>query len=264
MTRTEVLVFDLFGTLVFFDDSRVPTMEIGGRRVPMTVADLPAMLDGLGLPLDAFLRELRRAGEAIFERKRREGIEIPTAVRFENALLALGLEPATAGAAAREMAARHMDSLARSVVCPPGRVALLEALAREHRLALLSNFDSGATARRVLAEARLAKFLEVIVISEEEGLRKPSRELYDRTCSRLGAAPARCLYIGDTLVEDIEGSTAAGLGAVWIRSSKSRAAAGSEQAPSPALAVLEDVSELPAWLEARSPAATGAHSGAQR
>jgi FMN phosphatase YigB (HAD superfamily) len=250
VSRPDVLVFDLFGTLVFFDDSRVPTMEIGGRRIPMTVRDLPALLDALGLPLEAFLRELRRAGEVIYEKKRREGIEIPTAVRFEQALLALGLEPAAAAASAVEMAARHMDTLARSVVCPPDRGRLLAALASRHRLALLSNFDSGATARRVLAEAGLDTFLEVIVISEEEGLRKPTRELFDRTCARLAAAPSSCLYIGDTLLEDIEGSTAAGLSALWIRSAATKAAHG-EDPESPAVAVLEDVSELPAWLDAR-------------
>jgi HAD superfamily hydrolase (TIGR01549 family) len=250
VSRPDVLVFDLFGTLVFFDDSRVPTMEIAGRRVPMTVRGLPDLLGALGLTLEAFLRELRRAGEIIFEKKRREGIEIPTAVRFEQALLALGLEPAAAAASAVEMATRHMDTLARSVVCPPGRVDLLARLANRHRLALLSNFDSGATARRVLAEAGLARFLEVIVISEEEGLRKPSRELFDRTCSRLGAAPSSCLYIGDTLLEDIEGSTAAGLSALWIRSAATKAAHG-EDPESPAVAILEDVSHLPAWLDAR-------------
>jgi HAD superfamily hydrolase (TIGR01549 family) len=250
VNRPDVLVFDLFGTLVFFDDTRVPTMEIAGRRVPMTVRDLPALLAGLEVPLDAFLRELRRVGEAIYERKRREGIEIPTAVRFEQTLLSLGIEPAAAAASAVEMATRHMDTLARAVVCPPDRARLLARLADGHRLALLSNFDSGATARRVLAEADLARFLEVIVISEEEGLRKPSRELFDRTCSRLGAAPSSCLYIGDTLLEDIEGSTAAGLSALWIRSPSTKAAHG-EDPESAALAILEDVSELPAWLDAR-------------
>lgn len=251
--RPRAVVFDLFGTLVFFDDSRVPTMEIAGRRVPLTVRDLPGLLDGLGLPLEGFLRELRKAGEAIFEQKRREGIEIPTAVRFERTLLALGLEPAEAAASAREMAARHMDTLARAVVCPPDRVALLAALAKRHRLALLSNFDSGATARRVLDEAGLSPLLEVVVISEEEGLRKPSRELFDRTCARLALAPSECLYVGDTLVEDIEGSTAAGLSAVWIRSASVRAGQA-EDPESPALGTLEDVRELPVWLEARGAA----------
>jgi HAD superfamily hydrolase (TIGR01549 family) len=228
-------------------------MEIAGRTVPMTVPGLPDLLAALDTPLEAFLRELRRATGEIAEKKRAAGIEIPTAVRFEQALFALGIEPETATAAAHEMAARHMDTLARSVVCPPGRVELLDRLSRHHRLALLSNFDSGRTARRVLAEAGLEPFFEVIVISEEEGLRKPSRELFERTCARLGAKPADCLYIGDTHLEDVEGSTAAGLSALWIRSEAARAAAGEASdpdSPSPALAILGDVDELPAWLDA--------------
>jgi len=47
VTTPDVLIFDLFGTLVFFDDSRVPTMEIAGRRIPMTIHGLPQILGEL-------------------------------------------------------------------------------------------------------------------------------------------------------------------------------------------------------------------------
>ena len=242
MAKPDVLVFDLFGTLVFFDDSRVPTMDVAGRRVPMTVTGLPQLLAQF-LPrvgVADFLGELRRIGAAIVDQKKREGIELHTSVRFERTLLALGADVATAAAGAAKMAALHMDSLARAVVCPPGRSALLGRLAATHRLALLSNFDDGATARRILAEAGLARFFEVIVISEEEGLRKPSRVIFERTCARLGADPGDCLYIGDTLVEDIEGASAAGLPALWIHPDRDAASA--------ALAILDDVDALPQWL----------------
>ena len=251
MPALDVLIFDLFGTLVFFDDSRVPWADVAGRRVPMTIADLPALLEEFlpGIGADAFQRELRRVGVEIAETKRREGIEIPTAVRFERTLLSLGAGPTIAAAAAKRMATLHMDSLARSVVCPSGRSALLAALARTHRLALLSNFDDGATARRVLAEGDLARHFEVIVISEEEGLRKPSRAIFERTCARLGTAPSSCLYIGDTLIEDIEGSTAAGLKALWVRANP----ADGDTPDSPAIDTIHDVDALPDWLVARAP-----------
>lgn len=248
MIRPEVLVFDLFGTLVFFDDTRVPVMDVGGRSVPMTVAGLPQLLER-SLPqvgIADFLKELRRVGAALIEQKKREGIELHTSVRFERTLLALGCDAEGAATAAAEMAALHMDTLARSVVCPPGRPALLARLKSTHRLALLSNFDNGATARRVLAEAGLADHFESIVISEEVGLRKPTRAIFEGTCAGLGVDPSACLYIGDTFVEDIEGATGAGLSAVWIR-------APHEQAldPSPAVGVLADVDALPEWLAAR-------------
>ncbi|MFN2425098.1 MAG: HAD family hydrolase [Candidatus Binatia bacterium] len=253
MPGPDVLIFDLFGTLVFFDDSRVPTMEVAGRRVPMTVAGLPGLLCEFlpGGDLLGFLRELRRVSADIADRKRREGIEIATAVRFETTLRALGATPAAAAAGASRMAALHMDTLARAVVCPPGRAELLRRLARSYRLALLSNFDDGVTARRVLAEAGIASYFDVIVISEEEGLRKPSRELFERTCTRLAVPASDCLYIGDTLVEDIEGATGAGLSALWVRSAAARDTAPDAAVASPAAGIIEDVDALPAWLAGR-------------
>jgi FMN phosphatase YigB (HAD superfamily) len=246
MTTPEVLIFDLFGTLVFFDDARVPTMEVSGRTVPMTVTGLPQMLTELepSITLETFLAELRRVGQAVIEEKRAAGIEIATPVRFERTLRTLGVAPAPAATVAVRMARLHMDTLARSVVCPAGRPELLARLGARHRLALLSNFDDGTTARRVIAEAGLTPYFDTIVISEEEGIRKPVTDIFERTCLKMGARPADCLYIGDTLVEDIHGARDAGLASVWIR----REATNEE---SPALAVLPDVDALPDWLSAR-------------
>ena len=140
-----------------------------------------------------------------------------------------------------------MDTLAGAVVCPADRRELLRMLSLNHRIALVSNFDDGRTARRILDEHGLAPFFETIVISEEEGVRKPSPAIFAAACSRLGVRPAECLYVGDTLVEDVEGATAAGLAAIWIRANETAPAAGGTA--SGAVAILRDVSLLPSWLE---------------
>lgn len=258
MAVPDVVVFDLFGTLVFFDGTRVPTEEIAGRRVPMTVPGLEDLLrESLpGVAVVDFLRTLKRTTGEVADEKRRLGIEIPTRVRFERALAVLGAAPATAASSAVEMAARHMDSLARAVVCPRGRPELLETLRRRHRVALLSNFDDGATARRVIAEAGLAPYFETVVVSEDLGLRKPAREIFEITCRRLDVEASRCLYVGDTVVEDIEGATGAGLAAVWVRGDS----APEIEAPAVAAGVVGDVEELPVWLERRGVSARGGAS----
>lgn len=241
----QALIFDLFGTLVFFDDSRVPRMEIAGRSIPMTVEGLPGLLREYLPRVDMleFLRELRSVGAAIAEQKKNEAIELHTSVRFERTLLALGADAEVAAVAAAHMARLHMNTLAGAVVCPAGRRELLERLSASYRLALVSNFDDAATARRVLDEAGLARFFDAIVISQEEGLRKPSRVIFERACARLGSDASACLYIGDTLVDDIEGARGAGIPSIWIHPDSS--------APSPAEAVLADVSALPGWLAGR-------------
>ncbi|MBI5503875.1 MAG: HAD family hydrolase [Deltaproteobacteria bacterium] len=241
----DAIVFDLFGTLVFFDDERLPRALVDGRSVVMTVTDLPRILAEYapGLETERFMACLREVGAELLEYKRRMGIEIPTAVRFEQALQRLGVEGAAAASAAAEMAEAHMESLAGAVVVPSGRGRLLERLGATYRLALVSNFDHGPTARRVLAQAGLDVHLESIVISAEQGIRKPSASIFRRACGELDLAPSRCLYVGDTFAEDVEGATAAGLASVWVTRDSSAAA--------PALAAVADVEELPAWLEAR-------------
>ena len=241
------LIFDLFGTLVFFDETRIRRIEVGGARLPVTVRDLAIELARVLPGVDAlsFLHQLRLTSSELATKKRLEGIELHTSVRFEMALRRLGASEEAAMQLGRAMALSHMDSLARAVVCPADRAPLLRQLSNNYRLGLLSNFDDAATARRVLREAGLDSFFDAIVISDEEGLRKPNSELFDRTCTRLGADAARSLYVGDTLVEDIEGATGAGLRAVWIHANA--------QDISPAVATLPDVRDLPAWLSARWP-----------
>ncbi len=250
--RPEAIVFDLFGTLVFFDDKRLPRVQVDGRSVVMTVPGLQRILAEYapGVESDRFLVCLRQVGVELLEYKRRMGIEIPTAVRFERALERFGIVGAAAVSAADEMASAHMDSLAAAVVVPPGRRGLLGRLAASYRLALVSNFDHGPTARSVLARAGLDVHLESIVISAEEGVRKPAASIFHRACEGLAVAPSRCLYVGDTFAEDVEGAAGAGLGCVWVTLQS--------EVPLPALAGLADVDELPEWLEARFSAPGGA------
>ncbi|HYB97762.1 MAG TPA: HAD family hydrolase [Candidatus Limnocylindrales bacterium] len=243
--RPDAILFDLFGTLVFFDDDRLPRMEVGGRSVVMTVRSMPELLrracPHASMPL--FLTTLQEVGAELAEVKRRAGIEILTHVRFERALLRHGVPEQDAADIALRMAREHMDSLFAAVLCPADRVPLLRQLGRHHRLALLSNFDDGATARRILDTHGLTPMLETAVISADVGLRKPSREIFARTCARMSLAPQQCLYVGDTWREDIEGATGAGLAAVWVTSEA--------RADPPALGRIGDANELPRWLELR-------------
>lgn len=252
----DALVFDLFGTLVFFDNGRLPVEEIAGRPVPQTIANLDEHLARMlpGCEKLDFLRALRRAGKELHDEKVRHGLEVTSDVRFAKALLALGADEDLAATESHALAASHMDSLARAVVCPPGRGELLRRLSARHRLALLSNFDHAATARRVLDEAGLSVFFEVIVVSAEEGVRKPSPVIFERCCRRLGVEAACCLFVGDTFAEDIEGAAAAGMPSVWVRAGASPADCA------PACGVVSDVDELPQWLEKRGLSGPGAAS----
>jgi putative hydrolase of the HAD superfamily len=62
--------------------------------------------------------------------------------------------------------------------------------------------------------------LDAAVFSSEVGKRKPHPAIYDAALSDLGVAPERALFVGDRLIEDVQGPAELGMTtvqAVWFR-----------------------------------------------
>jgi putative hydrolase of the HAD superfamily len=101
--------------------------------------------------------------------------------------------------------------------------ALLEALrARGLKLGVVSNaFDPPWLLQRDLEQAGIAERVDAAVFSSEVGWRKPHRAIFDRALELLGGVdPARALFVGDSLANDVAGAGALGMTtvqAVWFR-----------------------------------------------
>ena len=64
----------------------------------------------------------------------------------------------------------------------------------------------------------LGSFFDVILISEQEGIRKPDTRIFDRARERCGVErPAAAMFVGDHPEVDVAGAHAAGMVAVWKR-----------------------------------------------
>jgi putative hydrolase of the HAD superfamily len=101
-------------------------------------------------------------------------------------------------------------------------VALLEVLRKRGlRTGLVSNAtDPGWLLRADLEQQGLAPLLDAIVFSSEVGRRKPHPEIFQRALGELGVAPERTLFVGDRLVEDVQGPARLGMTtvqALWFR-----------------------------------------------
>jgi putative hydrolase of the HAD superfamily len=101
-------------------------------------------------------------------------------------------------------------------------VALLEALRnRGLRTGLVSNAtDPGWLLRGDLERQGLAPYLDAVAFSSEVGKRKPHPAIYQAALSELGVAPDRALFVGDRLVEDVQGPAELGMTtvqAIWFR-----------------------------------------------
>lgn len=94
------------------------------------------------------------------------------------------------------------------------RRTLEELRRRRLKLAVVTNGMS-VRQRRKIAGLGLENAFDAILVSEEEGVRKPEAELFRRALARCGVAAHDALFVGDHPVVDVEGAHRAGLKAVW-------------------------------------------------
>ncbi len=99
----------------------------------------------------------------------------------------------------------------------PGALEVLCAL-REAGLALaiVSNGETAFQHRHVDALG-LGRLVDAVLISEQEGLRKPEPALFHRAADRLATAPRNCLFVGDDPAADILGAGRTGMRTAWLR-----------------------------------------------
>jgi putative hydrolase of the HAD superfamily len=100
--------------------------------------------------------------------------------------------------------------------------ALLDTLReRGLKLGLVSNaFDPPGLLHQDLEQLGVADRLDVALFSSEVGRRKPDPAIFEQALAALDVAPARALFVGDTLATDVAGAKALGMHtcqALWFR-----------------------------------------------
>lgn len=103
----------------------------------------------------------------------------------------------------------------RAVELLTGARDVLDALALEHRLGLVTNGDPGMQ-RRKLEAVGLAEDFETIVCAGYDTPAKPSPEPFEIALEALEATPDRAVHVGNSLSTDVAGARAAGLRAAWV------------------------------------------------
>ena len=92
---------------------------------------------------------------------------------------------------------------------------LRELRERGLKLGVITNGPSSLQ-RRKLAALALDRSFDTILVSGEEGVRKPDAEIFRRGLARLEIEAHEAMFVGDHPVADVEGAHRAGLLAVWM------------------------------------------------
>ncbi len=92
---------------------------------------------------------------------------------------------------------------------------VLKFLHKRYDLAVISNAMSNVP-RRAIKKSGLERYLEVVVISRDLGIRKPDPEIFRFTLESLGVESHDAIHVGDSLEDDVQGAKNAGMKAIWI------------------------------------------------
>jgi putative hydrolase of the HAD superfamily len=212
------VLFDLFSTLILFDRDRLPEMEIGGRRMRRSVANLGGLLGrwAPGVTREDFLQSIVTVSDEMARARRDDLVELPSRERFRRALERVGCEDSIRDEAAVHLSRAHMAAIADATIFPAEHAALLAALRPRYRIGVVSNFDDTATAYEILIRHGILPQVDTVVVSEAVGLRKPHPALVRVGLDALGLAPDDALFVGDTFAEDVAAAHAAGVDVAWI------------------------------------------------
>ncbi|WP_371822902.1 HAD family hydrolase [Cohnella sp. LGH] len=58
---------------------------------------------------------------------------------------------------------------------------------------------------------------DLILVSEEAGIKKPDPRIFELALERLRLQPEECVYVGDHPVNDMEGASQIGIGGIWMK-----------------------------------------------
>jgi len=108
------------------------------------------------------------------------------------------------------------DHDGRRVPRPDVNQVVIELSRRGYLLGILANTITETEIPDWMEAEGITKYFKTVVLSSKVRIRKPNPEIYWEAARRIGAEPARCAYVGDNPIRDVEGCQAAGFGMMII------------------------------------------------
>jgi putative hydrolase of the HAD superfamily len=116
---------------------------------------------------------------------------------------------------------------------------VLKKLAQKYKIALISNTMSDQP-KRLLNEVGYDQYFDLIITSEELGIRKPNPKIFKIVLDELGVKPDEAVHVGDSVEADMYGARDSGITGIWIKTPRQALWTGY---------AINNICELPGFLE---------------
>ena len=204
------LIFDYVGTLV---NCKGYTMDASREKLHKAL-----IAEGFATDKDKFLEAYIYSHEKYRKIRYEQHREVTNAIWVSEALCSLGFRVSPDNlkikAALNVFFKDFIDALELRV----GAKRLLLQAQTLGKVGLISNFTYAPVIYRSLRKVGINHFFNVIVVSEENGHRKPSPEIFQNALDKLNIMPCEAVYFGDSPIEDIKGAKQVGLKTVFVPS----------------------------------------------
>lgn len=220
MKRYKVIIFDLFDTLIEFNQSKLPVVDINGTQINSTSREVFKVFKTRFTRMDfpTFFKNFRESYKEFQELKLKEFREYHNRKRYKIMLNKMNIDlKEVSNEFLDKMVLAHMNTLASSMELPEENRATLEFIKNKgYRIALISNFDYAPTAYNLLEKFRIKEYFETVAISDEIGWRKPSPKIFQYALRQLNINSKEAIYIGDNYKADVVGARNVGMDVIWI------------------------------------------------
>jgi putative hydrolase of the HAD superfamily len=237
MTCTKAVIFDYVGTLV---NCKSYTMEASRLKLYRALVS-----EGFEVSEDRFISAYTVAHEKYRKVRYEQLREVTNAVWVAEALSNLGFQVTPDDSRVKAALNVFFQDFIDTLELREGAKKLIKQAKAQCKVGLISNFTHAPVIYKSLRHLGINGFFNAVVVSEENGWRKPSSRIFQDALSKLQVQACEAVYIGDSPIEDIKGAEDAGLKTVFVPSqfNSLKDLLGSQQKPDFIAGDLESISE---------------------
>lgn len=108
------------------------------------------------------------------------------------------------------------ENLAKYCIPFDDAIETLEYLKTKYKLGIITN-GLGHEQREKIKNAKIDKYFDAIIISDEVKCAKPDKQIYEIALKQLNVDASEAVFVGDTFSLDIKGAIDSGLEAIWFK-----------------------------------------------
>jgi 2-haloalkanoic acid dehalogenase type II len=211
MKQIQVVLFDLGGTLIYFDSDWSKVLREAGRAMAHNLCD-----QGYEVDEEGFTESFTIRMEGYRMERDQDGEEDTTAAILSQALTQAG-HPETPDTAIRAALRTFYAVTQLHWRVEADTISTLQTLqAAGYRLGILSNAADDEDVRQLVHLTGIEPYMEHIFTSARVGLRKPHSRMFEVALQAFGVNAAHAAMVGDKLSADVRGAQAVGMFAVWV------------------------------------------------